>query len=221
MCKDVKVMNQKFYMRFPAILLLTVFLISLAACSSESNDKNLKEAFAEFQSDKCNGDVFYTSRGTEMVISELAKEVSDSPKVVFTVFIGNEGNIYEQEYQWMNLTPDEKKADLKECGEMVIEYANSQNWDNDYYLYITTSGLYAPDCDVVYDYENNWLYVPEVEETYIEMYNQFDTLSESTISETQAGRTFLIENGLAHEQHGEIEIDYPDACQSYSRRTRS
>jgi hypothetical protein len=156
-----------------------------------------------------NGKVFTTSRGTEMVAWWLQKQDAAAPKVIFTIHIGASGDgseIDKKQYDWIQLSVEDRKADLKECGDMVIEYAKNKKWSNNYYLYIATADLYG-DCQVLYDYEADKIWIPNAEPIYKEMYEKFKTFNAKDLAETQEGIDFLLDNQLGYIKHNEIEYN--------------
>ena len=138
-----------------------------------------------------------------MVISELTKEDAHYPKVLLSVEIGNT-DFKNQIYQWITSPVNVRMDDYRECAEMVIKYAKNKNWDNDYYLYVNTRNIYGS-CDVVYDYEKDMIYMPNAENIYKEMYEQFGTFHAKDVAEADGGTDFIIDNNLGYWQHNELE----------------
>ena len=194
------------------ILLLTSIVtfgvLFLCSCSKKTSEEGLTDSFLEYSLGKTDGKcnrVFTTSNGTEMVVSELQKEDSSSPKVILSVDIGNT-DIKEKLYQWITSPVSVRMDDYRECAEMVIKYAKNENWDNDYYLYVNTRNIYGS-CDVVYDYEKDMIYIPNAENTYKEMYEQFGTFNVKDVAESDNGSDFIIDNNLGQWQHNELETN--------------
>ena len=166
----------------------------------------MTDGFLEYSLGKTDGKfnrVFTTSNGTEMVISELTKEDVHYPKVLLSVEIGNT-DFKNQIYQWITSPVNVRMDDYRECAEMVIKYAKNENWDNDYYLYVNTRNIYGS-CDVVYDYEKDMIYIPNAENIYKEMYEQFGTFHAKDVAEADGGTDFIIDNNLGYWQHNELE----------------
>ena len=193
------------------ILLLTSIVIAgmlfLCSCSKKTSDEKLTDSFLEYSLGKTDGKfnrVFTTSNGTEMVISELTKEDARYPKVLLSVEIGNT-DFKNQIYQWITSPVSMRMDDYRECAEMVIKYAKNENWNNDYYLYVNTRNIYGS-CDVVYDYEKDMIYIPNAENIYKEMYEQFGTFYTKDVAEADNGSDFIIDNNLGYWQHNELEI---------------
>ena len=138
-----------------------------------------------------------------MVISELTKEDAHYPKVLLSVEIGNT-DFKNQIYQWITSSVNVRMDDYRECAEMVIKYAKNENCDNDYYLYVNTRNIYGS-CDVVYDYEKDIIYIPNAENIYKEMYEQFGTFHAKDVAEADGGTDFIIDNNLGYWQHNELE----------------
>jgi hypothetical protein len=188
------------------IVPIIVCILCLCSCSKKTPDEKLTDSFLEYSLGKTDGKfnrVFTTSNGTEMVVSELQKEDATSPKVILSVDIGNT-DFKNQIYQWITSPVNVRMDDYRECAEMVIKYAKNENWDNDYYLYVNTRNIYGS-CDIVYDYEKDMIYIPNAENTYKEMYEQFGTFYTKDITEADNGSDFIINNNLGYWQHNELE----------------
>lgn len=188
------------------IVPIIVCILCLCSCSKKTPDEKLTDSFLEYSLGKTDGKfnrVFTTSNGTEMVVSELQKEDATSPKVILSVDIGNT-DFKNQIYQWITSPVNVRMDDYRECAEMVIKYAKNENWDNDYYLYVNTRNIYGS-CDIVYDYEKDMIYIPNAENTYKEMYEQFSTFYTKDITEADNGSDFIINNNLGYWQHNELE----------------
>lgn len=196
--------------RIKKIMLLTSIVtagvLCLCSCSKKTSEEGLTDSFLEYSLGKTDGKynrVFTTSNGTEMVVSELQKEDSSSPKMILSVDIGNT-DIKEKLYQWITSPVSVRMDDYRECAEMVIKYAKNEHWNNDYYLYVNTRNIYGS-CDVVYDYEKDMIYIPNAENTYKEMYEQFGTFHVKDVAEADNGSDFIVDNNLGQWQHNELE----------------
>lgn len=188
------------------IVTIIVCILCLCSCSKKTPDEKLTDSFLEYSLGKTDGKfnrVFTTSNGTEMVISELTKEDAHYPKVLLSVEIGNT-DFKNQIYQWITSSVNVRMDDYRECAEMVIKYAKNENWDNDYYLYVNTRNIYGS-CDVVYDYEKDIIYIPNAENIYKEMYEQFDTFHAKDVAKADGGTNFIIDNNLGYWQHNKLE----------------
>lgn len=95
------------------------------------------------------------------------------------------------------------KSDLKVVGEKFIEYAQSAEMENDYYLYVE-QGI---DKKIVYDYEEDTLYVPKNYGSYKAIYQAFDSTDIDKISNTEKGVKFLVALGFGEIKHGVFERD--------------
>ena len=188
------------------IVPIIICTLCLCSCSKKTPDEKLTDSFLEYSLGKTDGKfnrVFTTSNGTEMVISALTKEDAHYPKVLLSVEIGNT-DFKNQIYQWITSPISMRMDDYRECAEMVIKYAKNENWDNDYYLYVNTRNIYGS-CDVVYNYEKDMIYIPNAENTYKEMYEQFSTFYTKDVAEADNGSDFIIDNNLGYWQHNELE----------------
>lgn len=197
-------------MKIHKILLLTsivtVGMLFLCSCSKKTSDENLTDNFLAYSLGKTDGNlnrVFTTSNGTEMIICTLRKEDARYPNVLLDAVIGN-NDAENQTYQWITSPIGVRMDDCRECAEMVIKYAKNKKWDNDYYLYVNIGDVYGS-CDVVYDYEKDIIYIPNVENTYKEMYEKFGTFSVKDVAEAVNGPDFIIDNNLGQWQHNELE----------------
>lgn len=192
--------------RFLITVPIIICMLCLCSCSKKTSEEGMTNSFLEYSLGKMDGKynrVFTTSNGTEMVVSELQKENATSPKVILSVDIGNT-DIKEKLYQWITSPVNVRMDDYRECAEMVIKYAKNENWDNDYYLYVNTRNIYGS-CDVVYDYEKDMIYIPNAENIYKEMFEQFGTFNVKDIAEADNGSDFIIDNNLGYWQHNELE----------------
>ena len=188
------------------IVPIIVCILCLCSCSKKTPDEKLTDNFLEYSLGKTDGKfnrVFTTSNGTEVVVSELQKEDVTSPKVILSVDIGNT-DFKNQIYQWITSPVNVRMDDYRECAEMVIKYAKNENWDNDYYLYVNTRNIYGS-CDIIYDYGKDMIYIPNAENIYKEMYEQFGTFHAKDVAEADGGTDFIIDNNLGYWQHNELE----------------
>lgn len=188
------------------IVPIIICILCLCSCSKKTSEEGMTNSFLEYSLGKTDGKynrVFTTSNGTEMVVSELQKKNATSPKVILSVDIGNT-DIKEKLYQWITSPVNVRMDDYRECAEMVIKYAKNENWDNDYYLYVNTRNIYGS-CDVVYDYEKDMIYIPNAENIYKEMFEQFGTFNVKDIVEADNGSDFIVDNNLGQWQHNELE----------------
>jgi len=111
-------------------------------------------------------------------------------------------------YAWATLPQKEQKEDMKFIADMVMDYANSRDWDNDYYLYVAFETAYV---SFVYDYETDTLYYPNNIGVYRLMYKDFNTIDPQELLNKENGEEFLIEHSLAKIKHKKIELYAPRA----------
>lgn len=188
--------------------LLLICFLSTFLYSCTYQEDNLKLDFVKYCTNKSDNNTFITSANTKMVVVGLDKESkSRNPKCVLTIAVGN-SDINKETYDWLQLSIDERKAELKECGDKVVEYAKENNWSNDYYLYVKVCQVYDG-CNIVYDYETDDIWIPNCENTFLSMYKKFNTFYKKDIAKTQSGIEFLTSNKLANVKHGEIEYITP------------
>jgi hypothetical protein len=115
--------------------------------------------------------------------------------------VPNEDSIYA----WDALPIDDIKADMKAAADLFIDYANDNNLDNNYFLYVTSISPHF-----VYCYETDILYYPENLDVLVKMYTLFGTMFPDDLKENKEASEFLLANGFAHMQHERLEIDYFD-----------
>lgn len=188
------------------IALATVLCISFTSCGNEKTEP--VDEFLEYHFGSDNR-VFTTSRGTEYVIDYMEKEENAyEPNVVYALYLGNTEPT-QKIYDWCTMSIEERKADLRECANMVIDYAKSEGWSNNYYLYININQIYNGQ-DLVYNYEEDSLYIPDTESIFLAMYEQFGTMYDKDLEELDGGIDFLINNNLAYIKHSEIEYKTPN-----------
>lgn len=186
--------------------IILVFLSSVLLCSCSSKN-NLNDDFISFYEQQLDQKVYKTTKDQNFVIGNLDKEkVSEHPKVVLMVFLGNETKNQDEVYNWLQLPIKERKADLRECAELVIKYAQNNNWKNDYYLYVDLANVYGG-CNIIYDYEKDEIWIPNCENTFIEMYEKFNTFYKKDLEETQDGIDFLVDKNLAYIKHNQVEYE--------------
>lgn len=196
-----------------AILILSVVLsvITLCSCSSKTD---LKENFVDYHKNKLDNKTFITSTNKEMLIIDLEKENSSNPKVILTVCVGGESSVNDVTYDWLQLSPEERKSELKECGDMLIQYAKDNNWSNDYYLYVNLCQIYDG-CHIVYDYEQDSIWIPNCENTFIKMYEKFNTFYKKDLEKSQEGIDFLVNEDLAYIKHDQVEYNHTSSYSIY------
>lgn len=190
------------------LLIIFCFAILTILCSCNSSNRDLHSDFLNYYSDKFEKYIFHTPNGTEMYVLNLEKEnIEHNPKVILHLSIGLTDD--ELKYQWLQKTPDKRKTELQYCANLVIDYAKNSGWKNDYYLYVVadeTNEGYG--YDMVYDYEQDKIYIPNSESIIIQMYEQFGTFDKSKILDIKDGKNFLLQNGFVTLKHNEIETQY-------------
>lgn len=196
-----------------AALMLFIILSAITLCSCSSKT-DLKESFIDYHKNKLDNKTFTTSTNKEMIIIDLEKESSSNPKVILTVCIGGESSVNDVTYDWLQLSPEERKSELKECGDMLIQYAKDNNWSNDYYLYVNLCQVFDG-CNIVYDYEQDDIWIPNCESTFIEMYKKFNTFYKKDLEESQEGIDFLVNKDLAYIKHDQVEYNHTSSYGVY------
>lgn len=190
--------------------LLHIFIISLSSLflTSCSSQKSLRDDLVIYCEEQVEDYFFETSLGTEVCIVNLSKEeASAHPRVILTVDIGSGADYESIFYQWLQLSPTERKAELRECADLVIQYAQNKKWENNYYLYVELITTYNFS-SIVYNYETDEIWIPKFESDFIEMYEKFNTFTKNNLETTQEGIDFLLEKNWAHIKHNQVEY-YP------------
>ena len=187
----------KIYKKLIIIFITLLLFVTFPSCST---DNDLKEDFIDYYKTQLNSNANF-------IIGNLEKESdSNNPKVILTLFLDDDTETNEQTYEWLQVSPNERKKDLKEYGDIVIKYANENNWSNNYYLYINVSNIYDG-CSILYDYENDEIWIPNCENIFLEMYQKFGTFYKKELENTQEGINFLVENNLAYVKHDKVEYN--------------
>lgn len=204
------------------MLLIALFCVGLYCLSGcGKRDRNdFRENFNEFLGKEYPQDAshdinqhnnFIFDSGINLYFLDLEKSNDNQTYIILTVLFEDENSLYK----WINNETDERKLTLKECGDIIIKYAKENNWNNDYYLFIKMQDTYDVGCNIVYDYETNDIWIPNVEYIYRTMFEKFNTFDRDIIYKTEEGRDFLIENKLCKEKHGELENNYPYSYDVY------
>lgn len=180
--------------------LFSIILVSFFVCACSANN-SLKSDFINYYKEQLDEGAFITSMGTKFIIGSLDKEnTSNHPNVVLLVFLNSNNHTF----QWLQLSADKRKDDMKEMADLVIEYAKNNKWSNDYYLYVEVGEIYGG-CCITYDYEKDEIWIPNCENIYIQMYEKFNTFYKKDLEETQEGLDFLVDNNLAYIKHNQVE----------------
>ena len=180
-------------------LTLALGIIFNSGCGRE---KSLRDTFCDYYVDELDDGNITIGDYSIYVVSLGKEDTTYQPKVVLSAYIeGHEQ--YEKTYSFAHLSVSEQKEILRKLGDKVIRFAKNQNWKNDYHLYVTLGTSYH----YVYDYELNWLYVPNCIDVYLKMYEEFKTFSRFDVEKMDGGREFLIESGLFYDKHGELEYN--------------
>ena len=195
-------MTKAIFKKITLMILCCTLGFTITACGDKMTER---EKFTSFLGEE--GTVIRSKSGIDMCVVSLDKENSSTPKVV--IQISPNESLYTQTYNWMCLSATEQKEDLKDFGDKVISYAKEENWDNDYYLYVS---FICSDISIVYDYEMDTLWIPNNIDAYKEMYEKFNTLAKSKLTETEEGQNFLVENNFATIKHNEVEMSHSDMC---------
>lgn len=113
--------------------------------------------------------------------------------------------------QLFAISHDELKSEMNAFAEALITFAQQENFDNNYHLFVQINGSFEERLlGFVYDYEKDILYLPERYADYCTMYSLFGTTIEPAVAETDAGCTWLVEHGFGEVKHHIYEPFYKD-----------
>jgi hypothetical protein len=129
----------------------------------------------------------------------LQKESNERhPRVVLAWF-------YEGPVEYF-LSLSKSEQDLRFLSEIVIQFADSVAWNNDYYLYVqmwhSESSL-----RIVFDYEKDTFYFPNNLPLLRQTISLFHTINPMEILEMNGGERFLNQAGVVSVRHKKSEID--------------
>jgi len=114
-------------------------------------------------------------------------------------------NVPDESVPWGLLSEDEQKNDLQYAAKILIDYAKSASWDNNYYLYVK---IHNAGLDFVYDYETDTLYYSKRLGQIKLMYEDFGTADPKELIGNLDGEKFLVANQMAETKHEVTEINY-------------
>lgn len=186
--------------------IIAVILIIIMLCGCSQKNDNMRDSFSKYYKEMTHQEkemLYSPNQFTFKVFSLYKENSSDNPHVILSItLLGDES----ETYRWLQLSPDDKKKELKYCGDIVTGYAKDNNWYNNYYLFVA---LTEAECnfDYVYDYEEDVIWIPNSEHIFISMYNQFETVDLSHIEELPGGKDFIIDHNLGSWKHNEIEYE--------------
>lgn len=175
-------------------------IISLFVFSS-CDGVNGKDNFVFYLKDKNKmSDTLKLPSGKEIkFFNSLLKENSSSPRIV----LWTANNL---DNEWYTFDKKIIKKDFKYIGDLVNEYAKSNNWNNGT-IYIEIAIPPTGSKWICYDYQKDILYIPKNYEKLLTMYNKFNTFKLDNISKTSEGLSYLINNGFGKMKDGEFETD--------------
>lgn len=167
-------------------LLSVVLAFSFVGCSDE---KDLQSEFAEYLTlDKKNG-TYLMSSETEVSLFSFEKTDDALPKFCI------EFNIeYKPLYDWLKLSNETRKADLKAVAIFAQSFITSKDWSNKCQIYISV--VYDPGTQSIYDLTKDKLYVPNCDSIFLEMYETYSTCSLSKVKEMPSGSDWLTSRNI-------------------------
>lgn len=189
---------------------LTVFLLLLTTanlCSCGNPKTSYKEEFLKYYEDDFAENRYELSNsGYEVFLFDVGKEDTDhNPHIIVDLMLSEKDNAKKDRimYEWMHSSEEDKIADLKEVANKYIDFSKSKGWDNDYYLYVT---LYSTSIGQwVYDYEQDYIIYPEEWEFFSDLYEEFHSMNRYDLAETDDGKEYMIDKGVAYLKHNELE----------------
>ena len=112
-----------------------------------------------------NDSHFHSSNQTLISLAYLGKDktVNNTTIIVLTVWIWNDKENPNGEDNWLKLSSEEKKNDLRECAELVKKFLKSKDVPYQYHIYVNvhdTSHLGS----YVYDETSDLIWIPNCEE---------------------------------------------------------
>lgn len=167
-------------------LLSVVLAFSFVGCSDE---KDLQSEFAEYLTlDKKNG-TYLMSSETEVSLFSFEKTDDALPKFCI------EFNIeYKPLYDWLKLSNETRKTDLKAIAILAQNFITSKDWSNKCQIYISV--IYDPGTQSIYDLTKDKLYVPNCDSIFSEMYETYSTCSLSKVREMPSGSDWLTSRNI-------------------------
>lgn len=167
-------------------LLSVVLAFSFVGCSDE---KDLQSEFAEYLTlDKKNG-TYLMSSETEVSLFSFDKTDDALPKFCI------EFNIeYKPLYDWLKLSNETRKTDLKAIAILAQNFITSKDWSNKCQIYISV--IYDPGTQSIYDLTKDKLYVPNCDSIFSEMYETYSTCSLSKVREIPSGSDWLTSRNI-------------------------
>lgn len=210
--------NKKKILSIAAFLTLIV-VVGYVKLKNQEPKTCFIEDFREFH-DLSEKEMYQMKSGFRVSYLSLNKGKKGSrPIVVFSLYTHatvqkgfeegyqNEQECYKAACEWMKMPADKRKVDMREAADLVIDFALKEGW-KDYYLYVQ---LFCAGHHVLYDYERDALWVPEDEETRIEMCEKFGSFAREDVAKTQAGQDYLVEMGWAYWDKKKFKIRHDDA----------
>lgn len=129
---------------------------------------------------------------------------SSSDAVKKTVVMMVTPNTAKGTYDWISLSNEQRKADMKNLGRMFHEYAEHMKYGDGYDLYVVSAPLYGS-CCVIYNYGTGQLWIPDLEDTYKEIYEKYQTFELSDIEKVEGGTQYLLDKGLVKKTKNGIQ----------------
>lgn len=175
--------------------LSAVLILSFAGCT-DPDSKDLQSEFAKYLSlDKKNG--IYTM-DSETKVSLFSFEKTDDALPKFCI----EFNIEDKPlYDWLNLTNEERKSDLKAVAVSAQNFIVSKDYSNRCQIYVSV--IYNPGTQSIYDLNKDKLYVPNCDDIFSEMYETYSTYSLSKVREMPSGSDWLATHNIKNS--GDLE----------------
>ncbi len=181
-------------------VLLAILLIPATLAFVGCGEKTLQEKFAKYYGS--NDEFLEINLGGVNANLFSFEKSTDYPSNVLVELIPTDENLCK----WVDLSISQKKQGLKRVGDMVIAFAKSESWNNNYNIYITFE--YDSSVQTIYHYETDTLYVPNCEDIFIEMKEKFGTCRAYEVEKKNGGVDWLVSKGLGEIKHGEYDSFY-------------
>jgi len=177
-------------------VLICVFCFAFTACE----ESDISHEFENYYSQSHTNGIFELP--SKMNAQFLLLENENN--FVLATFAYSTNNNNDTLYKWITCSIEAKKSDMKFLGDKVVEFGKSQNWHNDYKLYIK---FHYEDIDICvnYNYETNEIYIPLCDGTVQHIYQKWNVYTENEVTQLDGGADWLVEYGLGEYKNGEYK----------------
>ncbi len=178
------------------LFMITVSILVFIACSS-NNEENISQ-FQKYITDNNITLSLPSKLNTEILSVDIENRYN--PRIIINIKNENEIEYLLDTTMALN--------DFKYIGDLYVDYAKSTKQSNDYYLSIMLD-QFSP---IIYDYEEQCLYLQKNYMQYVNLYKEFGTTDINQIEKKDRGLDYLVDNGFGTMKHNEFErmVDWPD-----------